>query len=133
MIIPFLSFAGQASDAIALYESVFEVKDKKVFLFKEMPEDMKSNFPAGTDNYVMHSEMVINGTNIWIGDMVEGVTPGNVVSLSVPCTSQEVLLKAFGKLKEGGKVHMEPAKTFYSPLFATVQDKFGVIWHLICQ
>ncbi len=133
MIIPFINFAGQAGEAIALYESVFSIQDKKVMFYKDMPANMKPHFPAGTENYVMHAEMNINGTQVWIGDTAQGITPGDMVSLSVPFSSQDELRKAFDKLKTGGKVHMELAATFYSPLFGTVEDKFGVIWHLICQ
>lgn len=133
MIIPFINFAGQASEAIALYETVFTVQDKGVSLYKDMPADMKSQFPTNTENYVLHSQMVINGTKVWIGDSTEGIKAGDMVSLAVPFSSQEELRKAFDKLKAGGTVHMELAPTFYSPLFGTVQDKFGVVWHLICE
>ncbi|MDR0429877.1 MAG: VOC family protein [Tannerellaceae bacterium] len=133
MIVPFINFAGQATEAIALYEIVFNVQDKKVFLFKDMPAEMKPNFPPETDHYVMHSEMTINGTPVWIGDTIQGITTGDMVSLSVPMSSQEEIRAAFDKLKVGGKVLMELVPTFYSPLFGTVQDKFGVIWHFICQ
>ncbi len=133
MIIPFLNFAGRAGEAIAFYETVFEVGDKRVALFGDMPDEMKPNFPPHTQGYVMHAEMTIAGTQVWMGDTVNGVTPGDMLSLSVPMESQEAIRAAFGKLQEGGKIHMELAPTFYSPLFGTVEDKFGVIWHLICQ
>lgn len=132
MIIPFIIFAGQAGEAIAFYETVFDVKDKKVHLFKDMPEDMKRHFSRDTDHYVMHGEMVINGTQVWMGDTAEGITPGDMVSISVPLPSPEEVRETFNKLKAGGEVCMELEPTFYSPLFGTVKDKFGVIWHLIC-
>jgi len=133
MIIPFLNFAGQAGEAIAFYETVFEVTNKNIALFKDMPEDMKQHFSRDTDNYVMHGEMVINGTQVWIGDTTQGITSGDMVTLSVPLSSPEEVRKTFDKLKEGGEVFMEPEPTFYSLLFGSVKDKFGVIWHLICQ
>lgn len=133
MIIPFINFPGQAGEAIAFYETVFEVKDKQVSFFSDMPEDMQRHFSRDTDHYVMHAEMTINGTKVWIGDTVSVITPGDMVSLSVPLASQEEIRKAFDKLREGGEVLMELVPTFYSPLFGTVKDKFGVIWHLICQ
>lgn len=132
MIIPFINFAGKASEAIAFYETVFDIQEKKVSFFKDMPANMKSHFPAETDNYILHAEMKINGTEVWIGDTTQGITAGNMVSLSVPYSSQDEVRKAFDKLKIDGKIHMDLAPTFYSPLFGTVQDKFGVIWHLIC-
>ncbi len=133
MIVPFINFEGKAGEAIAFYETVFDVRDKRVALFKDMPEEMKQHFSRDTDHYVMHSEMTINGTPVWIGDTTLGIDAGNLVTLSVPLASKEEVQQAFDKLKEGGTVHMELMPTFYSPLFGTVEDKFGVIWHLICQ
>jgi PhnB protein len=133
MIISFINFAGQASDAIAFYETVFEVKDKKIMLYKEMPENLKSHFSRDTDNWIMHAEMIINGTPVWIGDSARGITQGNMISLAVPMASQEEVSNTFDKLKEDGEVLMNLEKTFYSPLFGIVKDKFGVIWHLMCR
>lgn len=133
MIIPFINFAGEAGDAIAFYETVFEIRDKQVFYFKDMPEEMKQHFSRDTDNYVKHSEMSICGSLVWMGDTTEGVTSGDMITLSVPFATTNEVRTAFDKLKEGGEVLMELAQTCYSPLFGTVKDRFGVIWHLICQ
>jgi len=133
MIVPFINFPGKASEAIAFYENIFRIEDKQVMLFKEMPEELKPHFSRDTDNYVMHAEMTINGTKVWIGDTTQDITPGDMVTLSVPMISQEEIREAFGKLKENGEVLMELGTTFYSPLFGTVKDKFGIVWHLICQ
>ncbi len=133
MIIPFVNFAGKAGEAIAFYEKAFDIQNKQVALFKDMPAEMKSHFPPETDHYVMHAEMTINGSPVWIGDTTQGIAPGNMVSLSVPLSSKEEVQKAFDILKVGGKIHMDLAPTFYSPMFGTVEDKFGVIWHLICR
>ncbi|MDR0794085.1 MAG: VOC family protein [Chitinophagaceae bacterium] len=133
MIISFINFTGQAADAIAFYETVFEVKDKKIMLFKEMPENLKPHFPRDTDNWVMHAEMTINGTPVWIGDTTQSITKGNLITLAVPIASQEEVRSTFDQLKEGGEVLMNLEKTFYSPLFGVVKDKFSIIWHLMCR
>lgn len=57
-----------------MYETVFEVKDKQVSFFRDMPECMKRHFSHDKDHYVMHAEMTINGTKVWIGDTVSAVT-----------------------------------------------------------
>lgn len=133
MIIPFINFAGKAGEAIAFYDTVFTIEHKQVAFFKDMPAHMKPNFPSEYDNYVMHAEMTIHGTRVWIGDTAQGITSGDMVSLSVPLASVEEVRNVFDKLKAGGTVLMEPEQTFYSPLFGTLRDRFGVIWHLICQ
>lgn len=133
MIIPFINFGGQAGEAIAFYETVFNVQNKRVSYYRDMPENVKSHFPPETENYVMHAEMIIQETEVWFGDSTEETTPGNRLTLAVPFSTKEDMLIAFDKLKSDGKVFMEPETTFYSPLFAMVEDKFGIIWHLICQ
>ncbi len=133
MIIPFINFAGQAGEAIALYETVFDIQNKRVAFYKDMPADMKQHFPKEAESYILHAEMTINGTEVWIGDTMQGITSSDMVSLSVPFSSQEEIRTAFDKLKTDGKVLMELTLTFFSPLFGTVEDKFGVIWHFICR
>jgi PhnB protein len=36
--------------------------------------------------------------------------------------------RSFAALAEGGKVQMPLMKTFFSPRFGMVQDRFGVSW-----
>lgn len=133
MIIPFMNFKGQAGEAIALYKTVFDVQIKRIAYYKDMPETLKPHFPPETDNYVMHAEMTIQGSEVWFGDSMEETSTGDRLTLSVPFSSKEEVQTAFDKLKIDGKILMELETTFYSPLFGTIEDKFGIIWHLICQ
>jgi PhnB protein len=41
--------------------------------------------------------------------------------------------RAFGALAEGGKVEMPLARTFWSPRFGVVEDRFGVGWMVMVQ
>lgn len=131
MIIPFLNFTGQANEAINFYESIFKVENKNVMLFKDMPADVKSEFPAGTENYVAHAEMTIEGTQVWIGDSLQAVADGEKVSLSLLLSSEEEIRKVFDRLKAEGTILMELEPTFYSRLCGMVKDKFGIIWFLM--
>ncbi len=133
MIIPFLNYAGQCAEAIEFYENIFKIEDKNVAYFKDMPVNPNGSFPKEMDNYVLHAEMKIEGSTIWMGDMPEGVNAGDVVSLSVVFDTPEKVQETFAKLKVGGTVFCDVAPTFYSPMFGTVKDKFGVIWHTICR
>jgi PhnB protein len=134
MIVPFLNFEGQAAAAIALYETVFDVQNKQVMYFNDLPPNADMPIPAEIQNYILHSEMTICGAKVWIGDSPEGgVVPGTMVSLSVTYTTVEEVEAAFYKLKEGGKIMIDLAPQFYSPMYAMIEDKFGVVWSLICQ
>jgi len=54
---------------------------------------------------------------------------GFALSLSV---KEEVEAdRVFNALSEGGQVQMPPMKTFFSPKFGMVTDKFGVGWMVL--
>lgn len=128
MIMPFLNYQGQCADAIALYEDVFGAADKRVMRFGDAPG---APVPEHMKSWVMHAEMKLCGTLVWMGDTPDPVTPGTLLTLGVTLPTPDAVKTAFSKLAQGGKAHAEPAPVFYSPLYAAVEDKFGVIWHLM--
>ena len=48
--------------------------------------------------------------------------------LSLPAANEADAQRKFAALADGGQVQMPLAKTFWSPLFGTVSDRFGVFW-----
>jgi PhnB protein len=52
-------------------------------------------------------------------------------SLSVNAADEKQADKLFDALGKGGKVTMPMTKTFFSPRFGMVTDKFGVGWMVI--
>ena len=44
--------------------------------------------------------------------------------------SQEMVKTIFDALKVGGDVIMSPQKTFFSPCYGIVADRFGVPWKI---
>ncbi len=133
MIRAFINFDGRCNEAICFYESVFEVKNKRVMYLKDTPSDLSETIANVTENFVVHAAMDICGTEVWLGDTPNGITPGDMVTLGVGFATVEEVEETFNKLKEGGEVFMELAPQFYSKMFGCVQDKFGVIWHIICE
>jgi PhnB protein len=53
------------------------------------------------------------------------------LALSVP--DEAVADRVFAAVAAGGEVRMPLAKTFFSPRFGMVQDRFGVLWMVIVQ
>ena len=133
MIIPFINYKDVAGEAISFYETVFEVKNKQVSYYHDIPDHLKEHFPDYSMNNVLHAKMVLNGTPIWISDTTEEVIDGNVVTLAASFSSEEDVQNAFDKLKKDGTVLIEPERTNDSTFLGIVKDKFGVIWHLFCS
>jgi PhnB protein len=52
-------------------------------------------------------------------------------SLSVTAPNEAEAERMFTALADGGQVQMPLAKTFFSPRFGMVADRFGVSWMII--
>ena len=53
------------------------------------------------------------------------------VSLSLSVSSEAEADRLFSVLGEGGQVQMPIGKTFFSPRFGMVADRFGVSWMIV--
>jgi PhnB protein len=52
-------------------------------------------------------------------------------SLSLTAPNEGEAERLFATLGEGGQVQMPMAKTFFSPRFGMVADRFGVSWMVV--
>ncbi len=132
MITPFINFDGKCHDAIQFYETVFEVTDKFVMYYKDAP-GVELPVPAEMENNVMHARLYLNGTSVWFGDSPNGITQGDMITLAIPLATVQEVEETFRKLSDSGQVLMPLGPQFYTEMFGCVQDKFGVIWHIMCS
>jgi len=81
-------------------------------------------------NLLMHAELKIEGDIVMFGDFFPGTQSvfGNNVQLTVVTDDPEKTRRYYELLKEGGQVEMELQETFWSPLYASIIDKFGIYW-----
>jgi PhnB protein len=63
--------------------------------------------------------------------MSEGKAEFKGISLSLSPATEAEGKKIFAALGEGGQEQMPLAKTFFSPCFGMVADKFGVSWMVV--
>jgi len=84
--------------------------------------------PQNADK-VMHSQFDIGNTTVMASD---GRSGGKLnfqgIMLSISTSSEAEADKLFNGLADGGQVQMPLGKTFFSPRFGMVADKFGVGW-----
>jgi PhnB protein len=77
----------------------------------------------------MHACLRINGAEILLSDgMTSGPLDFQCVSVSLAVPEPSEVDRLFNALAEEGCVQMPLAKTFFSPRFGCVADKFGVSW-----
>ncbi len=129
---PYLNFAGNCREAVEYYVEVFRTEKPRIMTFGEMPPSPDPNFavPEGAKNLIVHAELEICGTAVMFSDVFPGmkVNVGNHVTLALVSRSRDEILNGFNRLKEGGTVQMDLQETFFSKLYGSLVDKYGVLW-----
>jgi PhnB protein len=127
---PYLFFNGSCEEAIEFYCKALGAEVEMMMRFKESPEPPPPGaVPPGVENKIMHSCFRIGQTTVMASDGDSTDKPsfqGFSLSLSVP--NQAEADRAFNALADGGQVKMPLAKTFFSPRFGMVADRFGIGW-----
>jgi len=130
MLNPYLYFNGNAREALDFYTAIFPQENPYVMTFGDMPEDQ--NFPVTeeTRNGIMHATLEVAGSKLMLSDIVGGppVPTGGNMALQLTLPDAGSVQQAWDKLKEGATIDMPLAPTFWSPLFGSLTDKFGIIW-----
>ncbi len=127
---PYLFFDGKCDEAIAFYKNAVGANPTMLMRFKDAPD--KSMITAGTENKVMHAQVEIGDAKVLMSDgRCQGKTNFQGFSLAISARSEAEADKMFGALAEGGQVTMPMAKTFFSPRFGMLTDKFGVGWMIL--
>ena len=134
MISPALHFPGNCAEAIALYQKAFDMTVHSVAYYRDAPPDSGMEISEDELDKVMHAELTICGSRVNMSDSgPDGLTAGNMIILNVFFHSGDGVRKAFHALKEGGKVHVELGPQFFSSMYGSVEDPFGVRWQLIAE
>ena len=127
---PYLFFDGRCDEALDFYKKAIGAAPKMLMRFKDAP-DQSMITPQSKDK-VMHAAVDIGDTTVLMSDgHCGGQASFKGFSLAVSATSEAEAEKVFGALGEGGQVTMPLAKTFFSPRFGMLTDKFGVGWMVI--
>ncbi|PRO67254.1 VOC family protein [Alkalicoccus urumqiensis] len=127
---PYLNFPGTCEEAVRFYQSVFSTEAPETMRFSDMPADPEYPLPEEAADRILHTRLTIAGTTVMFSDTFPGMehTVGTNVTLAVLTDSRENVKQWFHALAENGTVGMELQETFWSPLYGTVTDRFGISW-----
>lgn len=129
---PYLFFDGKCEEALEFYKRALGAEVNMLMRYKESPEAPPPDCGPTDANKIMHAQFRIGETVIMTSD---GRATGNPkfegFALSITVKTEAEADKAFNALANGGKVEMPLAKTFFSPRFGMVEDKFGVFWMVL--
>ena len=125
----YLCFNGRCEEAIDFYCDALGANVLMKSYFKDMPDSEMC--PSGAEDKVMHAALQIGESVIMVSDGCGNDGPSfEGISLSLSLADEGEATGLFGALVDGGDVQMPLAKTFWSPCFGMLKDRFGVSWML---
>jgi len=129
---PYLFFDGRCDQAIELYKKAIGAQVQMLMRFKDSPQPPQG---ASVDpEKVMHAQVRVGETTLLMSDgECHGKPAFEGFALSIYASNEAEAEKLFNALAEGGQVKMPLAKTFFSPRFGMLNDRFGVMWMVLVK
>ncbi len=137
----FLNFNGRCEEAVEFYKTALGAEVDAMQRFQDAPpseecESQQGGCSSGeteggcmSPTKIMHASFRIGETMIMASDCrCTGKPVFEGVSLALSVGTEADADECFAALAEGGEVEMPLGKTFWSPRFGVVNDKFGVSW-----
>lgn len=127
---PYLFFEGRCEEAIDFYRKALGAEAVMLMRYKDMPEPHQPGMiPPGAENKVMHASLRIGDSEIMASDGRSSGAPSfQGFALSITPRDEADARRKFEALLDGGEVRMPLEKTFFSPCFGMVADRFGITW-----
>jgi PhnB protein len=127
---PYLFFDGRCEEAIDFYKKTLGATVDMMMRFKESPDP--SACKAGSEDKIMHAAFKVGDTQVMASDgRCEGKPAFQGFALTINAKDEKEADRLFAALAEGGQVRMPLTKTFFSPRFGMVADRFGVGWMIL--
>ncbi len=129
LIQPYLMFGGRCEEALEFYRSALGAQVDMLLRFSESPDPTPPGMlPPGFENKVMHASFRIGDNVLMASDGCEVEAQFKGFSLSISVATEAEADRYFAALSDGGQVQMPLTKTFWSPRFGMLTDRFGIAW-----
>jgi PhnB protein len=129
---PYLYFNGRCEEAIEFYRKTLDAEVMMLMRFKECPD--QTNMTPGTEDKVMHATLRVGDAMVLVSDgQCGGQAKFQGFALAITVSDADRAQRIFTALGQGGQVQMPLTKTFFSPAFGMVADRFGVGWLVMAR
>lgn len=126
---PYLFFNGRCEEAIEFYRGAVGARLEMLMRFKESPDPPPPGMvPPGWEDKVMHASLRVGEAIVMASDGCAAEPGFSGFSLSITPPDVATAERTFAALAEGGEVTMPLGKTFWSPCFGMLTDRFGLGW-----
>jgi PhnB protein len=99
-----------------------------IMRYSESPEPAMCPLPEGWGDKVMHASFTIGASRLMGSDGMKAEMPADGHCMSITMPDEAEAKRVFAALSEGGQAFMPIGKTFWSPCFGMVTDRFGIHW-----
>ena len=124
---PYVFYEGRCEEALAFYRGALGAEVTMLMRFKDSPDP--GMVSPGAEDKVMHASFRVGETTVLASDgRCQGTPSFQGFSLSLTVPNEAEAERLFAALGDGGQVQMPMTKTFFSPRFGMVADRFGVSW-----
>ena len=125
---PYLFFPNTARAAMTRYQEILG-GELEIMTAAELPPGEETPFEAPDDLVINAALSFGDGDLLMASDDPTGDGDGvKGASLNITLADQAEARRIFEALAEDGTIHMPLGPTFWSPLFGTCVDRFGVAW-----
>jgi PhnB protein len=131
---PYLFFDGSCEQALQFYQQALGAQVDKLIRYKESPEPPPPGCAPADGERILYASLRVGESLVNVSDTPEGQAKkpqGFAISLEVQ--SAQEAQQRFDALAAGGQVFMPVGKTFFSPAFGMLTDRFGVQWMVVSQ
>ena len=129
---PHLTFAGNCDEAFRFYERLF---GGKLFAMSYGSSPAAADVPEAWRSKIVHATLTLpDGKTLLGADVLpeQFERPQGFYVLAALRDAVEAE-RVFAALAEGGSVRMPLQKTFWSPSFGAVVDRFGTPWEITVE
>lgn len=125
---PYLFFTNATRTAMTRYHEILGGQ-LEIMTAAELPEGEATPFEA-PDDFVIHAALTFgDGDLLMASDDPTGDGAGvKGAALNLTLSDQDEARRVFAALADGGSIEMPLGETFWSPLFGSCVDRFGVAW-----
>jgi len=128
-ITPYLMFGGRCEEALEFYGRALGAEVEMLMRHSDSPESPPPGMlQPGFEKKVMHASFRVRGVQLMASDGCNDQSRFDGFRLSLAVPTEADARRAFDALADGGSVQMPLTKTFWSPCFGMVTDRFGVGW-----
>jgi PhnB protein len=129
LIQPYLFFAGRCQEALDFYKAAVGAQVDMVMRYDESPAPIPAGMlQPGFEKKIMHSSFRIGDNTIMASDGRNDDAGFKGFSLALSVATEAEADHAFAALARGGRVDMALGKTFWSPRYGMLTDRFGIQW-----